>query len=96
MKDGLAEKEIQQRGDVGLNHEEEEFFGRNLKDCRTDNGTGRIAPDPGADQVRIPGRGGDDCDLDGISIDFSLSAFVKLTPMRKRILYTSRAVQSGR
>ena len=72
MKDRLAEKEIQQRGDVGLYDEEEELFGRNLKECRANDGTGRIAPDSGADQVGIPRCSGDDCDLEGISIDLSL------------------------
>lgn len=72
MQDGLAEKQVQQRGDVGLYDKEEELFGRNLKECRANDGIGRIAPDPGADQVGIPGCGGDDGDLEGISIGLSL------------------------
>lgn len=51
MKDRLAEKEVQQRGGVGLNDKEEDFFGGDLKECRTNYGIRRIAPDSGSDQV---------------------------------------------
>lgn len=75
MKDRLAEKKIQQRSDIGLYHEEEELFDGNLKECRANDGIGRIAPDSAADQVRIPRGGGYDRDLDGINIDLSLRVF---------------------
>lgn len=68
MKDRLAKKEIQQGGDVGLDHEEEELFGGDIKECRPNDGIGRVAPDTGADEVGIPWCRGDDCDLGGISI----------------------------
>lgn len=72
MKNWLAKEKIQQRGDIGLYDEEEELFGGNLKECRTNDGIGRIAPDSAADQVRIPRCGRDDGDLDGINIDLAL------------------------
>lgn len=51
MKGRLAKKEVQQRGGVGLNDKEEEFFGGDLKECRTDYGIRRIAPNSRSDQV---------------------------------------------
>ena len=51
MEGGLVKEKIQERGDVGLYDEEEEFLGGNLKERGTENGIGGIAPDPRSDQI---------------------------------------------
>jgi hypothetical protein len=54
LKRGLAEYEVQHRGIVRLNEEEEDLFERNIKERGTDDDMAGIAPDVGADEVRVP------------------------------------------
>lgn len=57
----LIDEEIEQRSDVSLDDEEEDFLEGNVVECRTDNHMLGIGPDSRADQVRVPG----DCRDDG-------------------------------
>lgn len=63
MQDGLIEYKIQQSSVIRLNNKEEDFLCWNAKECRANDGSGRIGPYSGVDQIRVPWRGRDDCDL---------------------------------
>lgn len=51
MECGLAENEVEHRGIVGLDDEEEDFFCRDSKERWADDGIGRIGPYPRVYQV---------------------------------------------
>jgi len=44
MECGHAEDQVKKRGIVSLDDEEEDFFCRNPKECRPNDGIGRIGP----------------------------------------------------
>jgi hypothetical protein len=59
--DGLegwsAQDDIQQRGVVSLDDEEEDFFEGNVEQLGSNNNMARVAPDAGSDEVGIPWYG---------------------------------------
>jgi hypothetical protein len=59
----LAEYEVQHRGIVRLDEEEEDLFERNVKERGADDDMAGIAPDVGADEVRVPWYCSGDSDL---------------------------------
>ncbi len=63
MQGWLAEEEVKKGGDVGLNDEEENFLCWYSKECRAQDDIGRVGPDAGFDQVRVPWCGGNDSNL---------------------------------
>jgi hypothetical protein len=63
LERGLAEYEVQHRGIVRLDEEEEDLFERNVKERGTDDDMAGIAPDVGADEVRVPWYRRGDSDL---------------------------------
>ena len=68
MKDGFTEEQVQERGVVGLDHEEEELFERDSEDGGPkDRGLG-VRPDGIVDEVRVPGSGRDDGYLGHVSV----------------------------
>jgi hypothetical protein len=54
LKGGFAEDEVKKRGVVRLHNEEEDLLDGDVKQLQTDNDMTRVAPDAGADEVRIP------------------------------------------
>jgi hypothetical protein len=54
LKCGLAKYEIEQCGIVRLDEEEEDLFERNVEERRPDDDMARVAPDTGANKVRVP------------------------------------------
>lgn len=63
MQYWLGQEQVQQGGVVGLNNKKKDFFDRNAKESRADDGSRGIAPDSSSNQIRIPWRGGDHGDL---------------------------------
>jgi hypothetical protein len=53
-----AQNDIQQRGVVCLDDEEEDFLDRNVEQFRSNNHMARVAPDAGSDEIGIPWYGG--------------------------------------
>jgi hypothetical protein len=96
LKGGFTEYEIQQRGIVRLNDEEEELFERNVKQRRTDDDMAGVAPDAGANQVRIPRYCCGDSDLALLSTGTPRTVVLRRTTIRKTTLKTSSLVNSGR
>jgi hypothetical protein len=68
LKRGLAEDQIQQRGVVRLDEEEEDFLERNVKQRGANNDMVRVTPYIGTDQIGIPRY----CCSDGDLVDASL------------------------
>lgn len=64
MKQRLVQQVIEQRGDVGLDDEEEELLGGDGQKGGAEDGVGRVGPDIVADEVAVPRDGGDDGDGD--------------------------------
>lgn len=62
MQDRFAEEEVQQRGVVSLDDEEEHFFEWDAEEGGPEDGIGRVGPDAGVDEVAVPGDCGDDGD----------------------------------
>ena len=63
MEDGLAQEQVEERSVVGLDDEEKELFERDAKDGGAEDGGFGVGPDGVLDEVRVPGRRGDDGNL---------------------------------
>ena len=96
MKRWFAYDQIEQRRAIGLYTKEKDLFCRNSEQCRADNGICGICPYLLMNQVRVPWRGCDYCDLRELIIQSDLISQGPHTNIKKRSLYTSRAVASGR
>lgn len=98
MEDWFAEKEVQEGGVVGLYNEEKELLKRNVEELWAYDDRRRVGPYVGADEVRIPRRGGDDSDL-ARQIQIGIRGVWMIgehTVIKKKILYKSSRVKRGR
>lgn len=66
MKCGFAEQEIEKRGIVGLDDEEEDFFCRYSEESGANDGIGRVGPDSRVNEVGVPWSGRENSDLDSL------------------------------
>ena len=63
MEGGFADEKVEERGVVGLNHEEKDFFGRYSEKGRANYCIGWVGPYPTANEVRIPRGSRYNCNL---------------------------------
>ncbi|EEY14599.1 predicted protein [Verticillium alfalfae VaMs.102] len=54
----LVEEDIQLCCEIGLDDKEEKLLGGDVKEGVAEDCIGRIVPDVGANQIRVPGNGG--------------------------------------
>ena len=85
MERGLAAEEVEQRGIVGLDDEEEDLFKRYLEQLGANNDILGICPNLGAYQVRVPWYSPDHCDLKMVSYGGGMSEMMGRTVTRKKI-----------
>jgi hypothetical protein len=84
-----AQDQVEQRCCVRLYHEEEDLFEGNVEQRGADDDMAGVAPDAGANEVRVPGdgRGNSNLWVSALPRDSSLCAVCCVrTVMRKTIL----------
>lgn len=64
MQQRFVYEVVEERGDVGLDDEEEELLGWDGHEGRAKDGVGRVGPDMVSDEIAVPGNGGHDGDGD--------------------------------